>query len=64
MDIVAVRTVETPTVQVEAVTARRRPHVARVAVATVRPAATVGAAAPDRPVRGGVVVTELQTIRA
>ena len=58
--IVAVRTVETPTVQAEAVTARRRPHFVRVAVVAERPAATVVVVvAPDRPVRGGSVVTEL-----
>ena len=55
----AVRTAETPNVQVEEVTARRRPHAARVAAAIVRPAATVGEAAHDRPVRGVVVGTEL-----
>ena len=58
--IVAVRTVETPVVQVEVVTARRRPHVVRVAVVVVRPAATVVVVvAPDRPIRGGVVVTSV-----
>ena len=56
----AVRTEETPTGQVEVVTARRRPHVGRVAVVVVRPAATeVVVDALDRPVRGGAVVTEL-----
>ena len=49
----AARTVEIPSAQVEVVTARRRPHVVRVAVATARPAATVGAGALDRPVKGG-----------
>ena len=61
----AVRTEETPVAQVEVVTARRQPHVVRAAVVVGRPAATVVVeVAPDRPERGGAVVTELQTIRA
>ena len=56
----AARTEETPIVQEEVVTARRRPHAFRAAAATVRPTATVVVyAAPDRPVRGVAVVTEL-----
>ena len=57
--IAAARTAETPIEQVEVVTARRRPHVVRVAVVVVRPAATVVVVvAPDRPV-SGAAVTEL-----
>ena len=56
----AARTEETPIVQEEVVTARRRPHTVRAAVGVVRPAATVVVvAAPERPVRGVAVVTEL-----
>ena len=57
----AARTEETPIVQEEVVTARRRPHAFRVAAVADRPTATtiVVAVAINRPVRGGAGVTEL-----